>query len=75
MNELIRFYDSIPNSEWFLNIYYSRIMEWCIKIGYKESHPKHGELIVNVQSNDMELAFAKAQVLFKEWLLENKGGY
>ncbi|MCY9545229.1 hypothetical protein M5X00_31765 [Paenibacillus alvei] len=75
MNEFLRFYDSIPNSEWCLNIYHSRIMEWCIKIDFKESHPYHGELIVNVQSSDVELAFAKALVVLKEWLLENKGGY
>lgn len=31
--------------------------------------------IVNVSDCDMELCFAKAQVQFKEWLLENNGGY
>ncbi|MCY7485800.1 hypothetical protein [Paenibacillus alvei] len=75
MSEFLRFYGSINTNEWFLNIHHSSIMDWCIRIGYKESHPRRGEVIVNVQCTDMELAFAKAQVLLKEWLLENKGGY
>lgn len=52
---------------------------WSIYIyrrncGEKETDIKIIE-IVNVLDYDMELCFAKAQVQFKEWLLENNGGY
>lgn len=50
-------------------------MDWCLTIGYKTTHPHHGVDIVKVQHCDVELVFAKAHVEFKEWLLNNKGGY
>jgi len=66
-----------------VEIYYSKIMDWCIKVykkGCAEMYPesKHSEedaIIVDVQDNDMELAFAKAHVAIKEWLMSNNGGY
>jgi hypothetical protein len=76
MSDFLKFYDRIKhNKGWALEIYHSSIMDWCISIGYKTTHPKHGEMILYVQSCDMELAFAKAQVELKEWLLKNEGGY
>lgn len=59
-----------------LEIYYSKIMDWCITI-YKKGCVKNGEdlQIVSVQSCDVEYAFAKAQVELKDWLMENDGGY
>lgn len=50
-------------------------MDWCINIGYKSTHPKCEETIIQIQDCDYELAFAKAQVELKEWLSENNGGY
>jgi len=58
-----------------LEIYHSSIMDWCITLGYKTTHPKHGEEIFSIQDCDYELAFAKAQVALKEWLCENNDGY
>lgn len=75
MVEFLRFYDESNEGAWSLEIYHSSIMDWCITIGYKTTHHKHGEVIINVQGCDMDLVFAKAQVNFKEWLLENQGGY
>ena len=50
-------------------------MDWCINVGYKTTHEKHGEDVIRVQDCDMEFAFSKAQVKLKQWLLDNKGGY
>ena len=60
-----------------LKINYSKMNNWSIYIyhcGEKGTDIKIIE-IVNVSDCDMELCFAKAQVQFKEWLLENNGGY
>jgi|688.fasta_scaffold506724_2 hypothetical protein len=76
MNEFLVFFNEKRRIYgWSLEIYYSSIMDWCITIGYKTTHPKHGDTILHVQSCDMEYVFAKAQVELKEWLLENEGGY
>lgn len=75
MNEFIKFFDDICRIKghkcWRLEIYYSDIMDWCISITNRDTEKR----IVDVQDCDVELAFAKAQVQLKEWLLENEGGY
>lgn len=66
-----------------LEIYYSRFMDWCIKVYKKDcaddypGSPRSGTdaILCDVQSGDMELAFAKAHVAVKEWLIEYDGGY
>lgn len=76
MNDFLKFFDSIHHQNGYsLEVYCSSIMDWCINIGYKSTHPLHGDKIVCVQDSDMELAFAKAHVDFKEWLRNNEGGY
>lgn len=77
MQEFLEFFDKkIENFPMHLEIYYSKIMDWCITI-YKKGCGKNGEdlQIVSVQSCDMEYAFAKAQVELKDRLMENEGGY
>jgi hypothetical protein len=76
MNEFIKLYDDKSYERgWSLEIYHSSIMDWCITVGYKVTHPKHGETLIRVQNCDVEFAFAKAQVELKEWLSEHEGGY
>jgi hypothetical protein len=76
MEEFVRFYnEKWRDRGWNLEIYHSSIMDWCITVGYKTTHPKHGDEIIRVQSCDADFAFAKAQVMLKEWLLKNEGGY
>lgn len=76
MHDFLKFYDSIKERfPWSIEIYNSSVMDWCITIGYQPTHTLHGEKIVHVQDCDMELVFAKAQVLLKEYLSENHGGY
>lgn len=59
------------------NISYSSITDYYITVGYKSTHPdfKDGAEILTVQSCDFNLALAKAEIEFKEWLSENNGGY
>ena len=76
MNEFLKFYNEKYFAKgWKLEIYHSSIMGWCITLGYKTTHPKSGEVIFNIQSNDLEYIFARAQVLLKDWLIENDGRY
>ena len=66
-----------------VEIYYSKIMDWCITItkkgcasDYPESmHDGNDAVLVQEQSGDMELVFARAHVRLKEWLLEHNDGY
>lgn len=73
MNEFIKFFDEkVHDYPMHLEIYYSKIMDWTIRVWKKMDKDIE---IVDVQDCDVELAFAKAQVQLKEWLLENEGGY
>lgn len=77
MDDFLIFFNSIVHDyPMHLEIYYSKIMDWCIHI-YKKGCGENGKdlEILSVQSCDMQLAFAKAQVELKEWLSENNGGY
>jgi hypothetical protein len=70
MQDFLEFFNEKKRSYgWALEIYYSSIMDWCISIGYKTTHPKHGDTIIQVQNCDMKLVFANAHVQLKEWLL------
>lgn len=76
MKTFLKLYeDKYYSRGWNLSIYHSSIVDWTIQIGYKTTHPKYGELIIDIQESDMDLAFAKAQVELKKWLLENEEGY
>lgn len=77
MQEFLNFVDEKRHGlPMHVEIYYSNDMDWCINV-YVERYFEDGRSlrIVDVQSCDIELAFAKAQVQLKEWLLENEGGY
>lgn len=77
MIEFLKFFDKkAKDYPMHLEIYYSKIMDWCINICKRGCGKDGGDLVItNVQSCDMELCFAKAQVELKEWLSENQGGY
>lgn len=73
MNEFINFFNKTASDyPMHLEIYYSKIMDWTIRIWKKMDKDIE---IVNIQDCDVDLAFAKAQVQLKEWLLENEGEY
>ena len=84
MNEFLKFFDEKKSSfPMHLEIYYSKIMDWCITItkkGCAECYPGsqragNDAVICQEQDLDMELCFAKAHVALKEWLREHNGGY
>jgi hypothetical protein len=84
MNDFIKFFnDKKRDFPMHLEINYNKVADWHIYIykkGCANDFPnsnRYGEdaIICNVQYSDMDLAFAKAQVELKEWLLEHDGGY
>lgn len=87
MSDFLRFVDELrKHFPVHVEIYYSKTMDWCItitKVGCAADYPtaRHGGedsddvILVDVQSLDMELCFAKAHVALKEWLREFEGGY
>jgi hypothetical protein len=84
MNEFLKFINNLTK-EFPLHVLieYNKTCDWNIYIykkGCAKDYPnsKHrGEdaVLCNVESCDMELAFAMAQVEVKEWLSDNCGGY
>lgn len=76
METFLRWFHEIRDTYGFcIEIYSSSIMDWCIKVGYKSTMPQHGTVVILIQDCDVDLAFAKAQVKLKDWLMENEGGY
>lgn len=84
MSDFLRFVDDLRHRfPVHVEIYYSKIMDWCIRVtkqGCASDYPKsphdgNDAIMCDVQDCDMELAFAMAHVALKEWMLENNGGY
>ena len=84
MNDFLEFIDNLRHSSPIhMEIYYSKVMDWCITVykkGCAEYYPKsphdgNDAILCKVQDIDMELCFAKAHVAVKEWLTEHDGGY
>lgn len=77
MNEFLYFFDRIVKKyPMHLEIYYSQVCDWNIYI-YKKGCGENGTdlCICNVQDCDIELAFAKAHVELKEFLIKYNDGY
>lgn len=85
MTDFLLFVDEVVKDCWpmHVEIYYSKIMDWCIKItrkGCATDYPgacieDDDVVVVSEQDSDMQLCFAKAHVALKEWLLKFEGGY
>ena len=84
MSEFLEFLDKlVERFPLHVEIYYSKIMDWCIrvtKVGCASDYPdspcnSDDAVLCNVQNCDMKLAFAKAHVEVKEWLSKFNGGY
>ena len=84
MNDFLEFIDVLRRGfPIHLEIYYSKIMDWCITVykkGCAEDYPDsehdgNDVILCRVQDIDMALCFAKAHVAVKEWLVEYDGGY
>lgn len=82
MSEFLKFIDGLGSAV-HLEIYYSSVMDWCIRVykkGCASEYPEskkdgNDAILCDVQDIDMELAFAKAQVECKEWLIKFNNGY
>jgi len=84
MNDFLHFIDKLAHkSPVHVQIYYSKTMDWCIyvykkncAVDYPDSMNNGSDAVLcSIQDSDMELAFAKAHVEVKNWLLHNDGGY
>ena len=84
MDDFLRFFDEkAKDFPMHLDIHYSKITDWEISVykkgcatDYPDSyHIGEDAIIVSEQDCDVELAFARAQVALKEWLMEYEGGY
>lgn len=57
-------------------LYYSKHMDWVLKIWKKGCADDGSDVeICNIQDPDVNYVLAKGEVLLKEWLTENEGGY
>ena len=84
MTDFLKFLDDlVKRFPLHVEIGYNKIADWCIEI-YKRgcaddypNSPRDGNdaVLVRVQDTDMELAFARAHVELKTWLVGNEGGY
>jgi hypothetical protein len=77
MNEFFRFFEEIRHkSAMHLEIYFSKITSWNINVYKKGCADDGGDLnVVHIWDTDMNVAFAKAYISLRDWLLDNEGGY
>ena len=78
IEEFFKFFDSQIKIGYYmhLEIGYNKVADYCIRVWRKGCKDDGTDLeLVDVQDTDIELAFAKAYVQLKEWLIENEGGY
>lgn len=84
MQDFLKFLnEKLNNFPMHVNMGYNKTTDWCIYIykkGCADDYPNskrngNDAVIADVQDCDMELAFARAHIKLKEWLIENCGGY
>lgn len=57
-------------------LYYSSTMDFCMKLYLKEYNKDNSDLVIfEEQNNDLDYLVSKCKVAYKDWLIENKGGY
>lgn len=57
-------------------LYYSKTLDWRLRIWKRGCAEDGSDLeICDIQHPDVNYVLAKGEVLFKEWLTENSGGY
>ena len=77
MNEFLTFFDDlVKRYPLHLQISYSKICEWTIRVTKQGCGENGNDLVlVDAESCDMALCFAMAQIQLKNWLSMNEGGY
>ena len=57
-------------------LYYSKVMDFCMKLYMKGYNLDGSDLVIfNEQNCDLDYLISKCKVVYKDWLLENEGGY
>lgn len=84
MSDFLEFYAHLTKRfPLHLEIYQSKIMDWCIEITKKgcaadypdAEHDGNDVVLVSVSYSDMKYCFAKAHVALKDWMMEYESGY
>lgn len=57
-------------------LYYSSNMDFCMKLYLKEYNKDNSDLVIFEEQNcDLDYLVSKCKVAYKDWLIENEGGY
>ena len=54
---------------------YSSIMDFCMKLYLKGYNDDSDLIIFEEQNSDLDYLVSKCKVAYKDWLMENNGGY
>lgn len=74
MNEFLKLFDE-QCKKYPLLLEITHSSNWVIHIEFIPHDKNMHETIITIREDNLHLCFAKAHVEFKEWLLENEGGY
>ena len=59
-----------------LELYYSSIMDFCMKLYLKGYNDDGTDLIIfEEQNSDLDYLICKCKVVYKDWLVDNNNGY
>lgn len=73
MKELERL---IKGRKCHFELYYSSIMDFRMKLYLKKYNKDNSDLVIfDEQDSDLDYLTSKCKVAYKDWLLENEGGY
>ena len=57
-------------------LYYSSVMDFCMKLYLKGYNTDDSDLVIFEEQNcDLDYLVSKCKVAYKDWLIENEGGY
>lgn len=58
------------------SITYSSVTDFCVSLWLKGYNEDNSDLIIfSEQGNDLDYLICKCKVAYKDWLLDNQGGY
>jgi hypothetical protein len=57
-------------------LYYSSVMDFCMKLYLKKYDSDNSDLVIFEERHwDLDYLISKCKVAYKDWLMENNGGY
>ena len=73
MKELVKL---LKQRKCHFELYYSSIMDFCMKLYLKGYNTDDSDLVIfDEQNSDLDYLICKCKVAYKDWLIENVGGY